>query len=293
MKILITGAGGQLASEIEKILLDKKCSIGEIDEKFLNCNVICLDKSSLDISDLNQVDKKLKELMPDIIINCAAYTNVDGCESNKDLAFKVNSLGPRNIAMIAQNIGAKVVHISTDYVYSGEGDTPFCEYDMVNPISVYGRTKLLGDEYVKNFCDKYFIVRTSWVYGTKGKNFVYTIMNRAKELGKLKVVNDQFGSPTNCEDLAYHILKIMNTEEYGIYNCTGNGICTWYDFASKIIEFSNIKCDITPCKTGEFKTVAKRPAYSYLDNMMIRNTVGDEMRNWEEALREFISIVNK
>lgn len=291
MNILITGAGGQLASEIERILLEKECSVGKIDESLLNSNIICLDKSKLDISDLNQVNEKFHTLKPDVVINCAAYTNVDGCESNKDLAFKVNALGPRNIAMVAEKIGAKVVHISTDYVYSGEGNVPFCEYDIRNPISVYGKTKFLGEEYIKNFCNKYFIVRASWVYGTKGKNFVYTIINRAKELGKLKVVNDQFGSPTNCEDLAYHIFKIINTEEYGIYNCTGNGVCTWYDFACKIVEFSNIKCDVDPCKTGEFKTVAKRPAYSYLDNMMIRNTVGDEMRNWEEALKEFINKV--
>ena len=289
MIILITGAGGQLASEIERILTEKKCSLGHISEEILNAQVICLAKNKLDISDLKQVNEVLCRLKPTIIINCAAYTNVDGCESNENFAFKVNALGPRNIAMISEKIGAKVVHISTDYVYSGEGNNPFCEYDMVSPISVYGKTKLLGDEYVKGFSSKHFIVRTSWVYGTKGKNFVYTIMNKGKELGKLKVVNDQVGSPTNCEDLAYHILKIMGTEEYGIYNCTGNGICTWYDFACKIIEFSNIDCVVSPCSTEEFKTVAKRPHYSYLDNMMLRNTVGDEMRPWEEALREFIN----
>ncbi|SHK08092.1 dTDP-4-dehydrorhamnose reductase [Hathewaya proteolytica DSM 3090] len=288
MKIIITGANGQLASEIKRIYDDKRSALGAINKDFLISELIFLDKDQLDISNEKNVEECLFSIRPNVVINCAAYTNVDGCETNQELAFKVNSLGPKNLARMCEILGAKLIHISSDYVYNGQGNEPFREYDLESPVSIYGKTKLLGDKYVQQFSSKYFIVRTSWVYGTKGKNFVYTIINKAKETGKLKVVNDQFGSPTNAEDLAYHIAKLISSEEYGVYHCTGNNICTWYDFACAIIKYTNIPCDISPCATGEFKTVAKRPAYSYLDNMMMRNTVGDDMRNWEDALCEFL-----
>jgi dTDP-4-dehydrorhamnose reductase len=153
---------------------------------------------------------------------------------------------------------------------------------------VYGNTKYLGEEYVKQFCSRYFIVRTAWLYGYYGKNFVKTIIKAAKENGKLDVVNDQRGNPTNAEDLAYHLLKLALTEEYGIYHCTGNGECSWYDFACRIVEYSNINCSVNPITSEKINRAAKRPSYSSLDNMMLRCTVGDEMRHWEEALKMFI-----
>jgi len=281
MVILVTGAHGQLGHEVLTQL------------KGTEHEVFHFSKDGLDISNLSDVISVFNGTKPDVVINCAAYTNVDGCESNKDEAFKVNALGAKNLAMICEQVGAKLIHISTDYVYNSEHTEPIREYELTEPESVYGKTKLMGDEYVRDFCSKYFIIRTSWLYGMKGKNFVYTILKNAKEKGKLKVVNDQIGSPTNCKDLVSHVLKLMSTEEYGIYHCTAKGECSWYDFACKIVELSGIPCEVSSCATGEFKTVAKRPAYSYLDNMMLRCTIGDNMRPWEEALEEFIKILKE
>lgn len=293
MKILLVGAKGQLGQQIIKIVKEKKSELGSLPKDIINADLICMDIDDLDITNIDQVKSVLNKEKPNIIINSAAFTNVDGCESNYDLAFKVNALGGRNLAIASEEIGAKLVHISTDYVFDGKGSSPLKECDITIPISAYGKTKLLGENYVKDFCSRYFIVRTAWLYGYFGKNFVYTIMNAGKERGKLTVVNDQRGNPTNAEDLAYHVLKLAVTEEYGIYHCTGDGECTWYDFASKIIEYSGIDCEVLPVTSDEYKTPAKRPEYSSLDNMMLRNTVGDEMREWEEALKCFMNNKDK
>jgi len=289
MNILITGANGQLGSELAKVLSIKKSEIGSISKTYNDATVICADVDNLDIADCSQVFNFVNKSKADVIINCAAYTNVDACETNKEAAFKVNALGPRNLAMAAEKAGAKLVHISTDYVFAGNGVVPYAEWDICNPQSVYGKTKYLGEQYVRELCSKYFIVRTAWLYGYSGSNFVKTIIKAAKERGELKVVNDQKGNPTNAADLAHHVLKIADTQEYGLYHCTGNGECSWFDFASKIVEYSKIECKVRPCTTNEFPRPAKRPAYSSLDNIMLRCTVGDEMRNWEEALKSFIN----
>jgi len=288
MKLLITGAKGQLGLQIRSIIERGKSEIGEIDEIYKNAEIIYVSHDKLDITVLKDVLEYIEKYRPDIIINCAAYTNVDRCESDIDTAFKVNAIGPRNLAIAAQKVGAKLLHVSSDYVFSGTGSVPFREYDIPQPISVYGKTKLLGEQYVREFCDKYFIVRTAWLYGKYGKNFVYTILNTAKEKGYLEVVNDQRGNPTNAEDLAYHILKLVLTDEYGIYHCTGKGECSWYDFACKIIEYADIKCTVVPITSDKINRAAKRPFYSSLDNMMLRCTIGDKMRNWEDALKAFI-----
>lgn len=293
MKILITGAKGQLGNELQNIIKSGEAEIGEISEKIKKSEVIALDVEELNITNLNQVKDKITELEPDIVINCAAATNVDGCENNEDFAFKVNSVGPRNLAMACENVGAKLVQVSTDYVFSGVGDKPLKEYDLTAPYSVYGRTKLLGEKYVEQFSSRYFIVRTAWLYGYLGRNFVYTMINLGKEKDMIKVVNDQRGNPTNANDLAYHILKLIETEEYGVYHCTGKGECSWYDFAKLIIELSGGKCEVKPCTSEEYKTPAKRPEYSSLDNMMLRNTVGDEMREWKDAIKSFIGNLNR
>ncbi|AYE34890.1 dTDP-4-dehydrorhamnose reductase [Clostridium septicum] len=293
MKILLLGAKGQLGQQIIKIIKEKKSELGSLPKDIINAELVCMDIDDLDITNIDQVKSILNKEKPNIIINSAAFTNVDGCESNYDLAFKVNALGGRNLAIVSEEIGAKLVHISTDYVFDGKGSSPLKECDITVPISAYGKTKLLGENYVKDFCSRYFIVRTAWLYGYFGKNFVYTIMNAGRERGKLTVVNDQRGNPTNAEDLAYHVLKLAVTEEYGIYHCTGDGECTWYDFASKIIEYSGIDCEVLPVTSDEYKTPAKRPEYSSLDNMMLRNTIGDEMREWEEALKCFMNNKDK
>ncbi|WP_195972825.1 dTDP-4-dehydrorhamnose reductase [Clostridium thermobutyricum] len=288
MKILITGVKGQLGNELLSIVKSGQAEIGPL-EKAKEYEVVSYDVDKLDISDLNKVREILNLEKPNVVINCAACTNVDGCESNEELAFKVNSLGPRNLAMISEEIDAKLVQVSTDYVFSGEErEVPFREYDLTSPYSVYGKTKLMGEEFVKQYSKKAFIVRTSWLYGYVGHNFVYTMRRLGSEKEFLTVVNDQKGNPTHANDLAYHILKLIETEEYGIYHCTGKGECTWYDFAKKIMELSKLNCDVRPCTSEEFKTPAKRPEYSSLDNMMLRCTIGDEMRNWEEAIESFI-----
>lgn len=288
MKILITGGKGQLGNELLSIIKSGQAEIGQL-EKAKEYEVVSYDVDKLDISDLNKVREILNLEKPNVVINCAACTNVDGCESNEELAFKVNSLGPRNLAIISEEINAKLVQVSTDYVFSGEErEVPFREYDLTSPYSVYGKTKLMGEEFVKQYSKKAFIVRTSWLYGYVGHNFVYTMRRLGSEKEFLTVVNDQKGNPTHANDLAYHILKLIETEEYGIYHCTGKGECTWYDFAKKIMELSKLNCDVRPCTSEEFKTPAKRPEYSSLDNMMLRCTIGDEMRNWEEAIESFI-----
>ncbi|PRR83051.1 dTDP-4-dehydrorhamnose reductase [Clostridium vincentii] len=292
MKIVITGGKGQLANEFKTILTSGEAEIGKCPVDYKNCETIYVDVDELDITDIAKVNEFMLKEKPDAIINCAAFTNVDGCESNKDAAFKVNALGARNLAIAAEKIGAKLLHVSTDYVFSGIGSVPLAEYDKPEPTSAYGTTKLMGEDYVREFSSKFFIVRTAWLYGYVGKNFVYTMMTLGKNKDSIKVVNDQRGNPTNANDLAYHILKLVNTEEYGVYHCTGEGECSWYDFAKKIMELSGEKCIVNPCTSAEYSddypNSAKRPEYSSLDNMMLRCTVGDEMRNWEEAIEMFM-----
>lgn len=288
MKILITGSKGQLGNELKDIINKGYSEIGKVSECINNSQVFDFDVDKLDITDLKSVKNVLNTIKPDVVINCAAATNVDGCESDEDFAFKVNSLGPRNLAIVCEEMGAKLVQVSTDYVFSGVGEKPLTEYDLTAPYSVYGKTKLLGENYVREFCSKYYIVRTAWLYGYVGHNFVYTMRRLGKEKDSINVVNDQIGNPTHANDLAYHILKLIETDEYGIYHCTGKGECSWYDFAKMIIELSGEECIVNPCTSEEYKTPAKRPEYSSLDNMMLRNTVGDEMRNWQDAIKSFI-----
>lgn len=288
MRILISGANGQLGKEFTRILNTGFAEIGEIPCTLKNADIINTDVDNLDITNINDVLSFVENKRPQVIINCSAFTNVDLCETDKDTAFNVNSLGPRNLAIAAQKVNTKLIHISTDYVFSGDGNEPYCEYDICNPQSIYGKTKYLGEQYVKEFCSKYFIVRTSWLYGYEGNNFVKTIMNLAEQRESIKVVNDQRGNPTNANDLAYHILKLVDSNEYGIYHCTGNGECSWYDFACKIVEYANINCEVMPCTTEEFPRPAKRPSYSSLNNMMLKNTIGDKMRFWQDALKNFI-----
>jgi dTDP-4-dehydrorhamnose reductase len=288
MKILITGCKGQLGSQIINILKEGASELGNISHNYKSAEIIGVDKQQLDISNLETVKILLNEVNPDIVINSAAYTNVDGCESNQELAFRVNSLGPRNLAIVCEKVVAKLIHISTDYVFEGNGTLSYKEYDITNPVSVYGKTKLLGENYVREFCSRYFIVRTAWLYGYNGNNFVKTIMRAAKERGHLDVVDDQRGNPTNAEDLAYHILNLALTEGYGVYHCTGNGECSWYDFAKTIVEYGDIECIVSSITSNKINRAAKRPSFSSLDNMMLRCSIGDEMREWRDALREFI-----
>lgn len=295
MKIMITGCHGQLGNELQSILKSGKSEIGSAPQEVLGAEILPVDIDTLDISDISAVNEFVSANRPDVIINCAAMTNVDGCESDYVTAFKVNALGVKNLAVCAEKIGAKFVHVSTDYVFAGNGTKPYCEWDKVDPQSVYGASKALGEKYALVFCKKSFVVRTSWLYGYIGKNFVKTVRRVIKSNGGIGVVCDQRGNPTNANDLAHHLLKLAVTEEYGIYHCTGEGECSWYDFAVKIAEYSGLGDTVTPCTTEEynakFNVPTKRPEYSSLRNLALECTVGNEMRNWEVALKEYISKV--
>jgi len=293
MKIIITGCKGQLGTELQKQLRMGCSEIGPIPEKLRSATVVAVDLPELDISSYKAVDEFVRRQRPDVIINCAAYTNVDGCETNHDDAFKANALGPRNLAQAAEKVGARLVQVSTDYVFSGRenGGIPQDEGCLPGPISAYGSTKLMGEKYVQQFCHRHFILRTAWLYSYYGKNFVKTIVNAGRKFGKLEVVNDQLGNPTNAVDLAHEILQLCVTHEYGLYHCTGEGICSWYDFACEIIRLSGVEASVAPCTSAEYKAKhpqsADRPAWSALDNRMLRCTVGNQVRPWQQALEVF------
>lgn len=288
MKIVVTGSKGQLASEIINMIKSGKSEIGKIDPIYKNCDLVCVDVGELDITQKKAVEDFLLKERPDLVINCAAMTNVDACETNLELAMKVNAIGPKNLSEASSKVGAKIVHISTDYVFSGDGQTPYIEWDICKPQSIYGKSKLLGEIFTRENNHKYFIVRTSWLYGKNGNNFVKTMMKLGKEKASIKVVDDQRGNPTNANDLAYHILKIAASDQYGIYHCTGEGECSWYEFAREIMNLDSLNCKVEPCTTEEFPRPAKRPSYSSLNNLMLKSTVGNEMRHWKEALKSFM-----
>lgn len=293
MKLLITGSKGQLGNALVSLLENDNNSIGKLPAVYKNCDIIAVDVDDLDITNRDAVFTFVEKHRPDVIINCAAMTNVDGCEDNLPLAEKVNAEGPENLSLAADKFGGTIVHVSTDYVFHGDATVPYVETDKCDPVTAYGISKYHGEQKVAAACRRHFIVRTSWLYGYIGGNFVKTIRRVAKEKGVLTVVNDQRGNPTNADDLAYHLLLIAETENYGIYHCTGTGECTWYDFACKILEYSNIPCDISPCSTEQSARKAKRPAFSSLHNLHLEQTVGDKMRQWEVALEEYIKNLEK
>lgn len=287
MKILVTGGHGQLASEIRDIIDLGHADIGAIDPSYMNAEMVYAGSHDLDITNTSAVDACLSEGAFDIIINCAAMTNVDGCETDREGAFLVNATGVENLARAASKNGATLIHLSTDYVLAGTDSMPQDETAPCAPNTVYGASKLAGERAIQEICDKYFIIRTAWLYGHHGKNFVKTILRIANEHPTITVVDDQHGSPTNANDLAYELLKLAMTDGYGLYHCTGNGSCTWFDFARRIVELAGIYCDVQPCTSEQYAAPAKRPAYSILDNRHLRDTIGDQMRNWDDAIAAF------
>lgn len=276
MKILITGCDGQLGKELTNML-----SINE------DYQLTTTNKKELNICDFNAVNSFIIENKFDVVINCSAYTKVDLCETNKEKAFAINSLGAKNIAMACDKIGAKVVYISTDYVFSGENEVPYCEYDQTNPQSIYGKSKAHGEAYTRIFASKYFIIRTAWLYGD-GHNFVKTMLKLSETKDSLNVVDDQVGTPTSTKDLAKCIIDLINTENYGTYHGTCNGSCSWYEFACKIFELKNIDIKVNPTTSEELKSEAPRPKYSILDNFMLKLSEMDNFRNWKDALKDYL-----
>ena len=276
MKVVITGAKGQLGLELTRQLSQ--------DSKY---KIVATDRDELNILDCNQVMQFINDNNPDVVINCAAHTAVDLCETDVENAYKINAVGPRNLAIASEKVGAKYVQVSTDYVFDGSGTRPYREDDVTCPNSIYGTSKLMGEEFTKDFCSKYFIVRTAWLYG-EGNNFVRTMIKLSENNKELNVVNDQFGSPTSTVDLATCIINLMNTEHYGTYHATCEGKCSWYDFAKKIFELKNIDIRVNPVTSDEFKRPAPRPAYSVLDNFMLKLVNLNTFRNWEESLDEYL-----
>ena len=284
-KILVTGCNGQLGRAIQNEYKDEV--------EFILTDVVEGEKiSPLNIMDLDEVLSFVEAKKPDVIINCAAATNVDGCEKDWDFAYKLNALGPRNLAIAASKVGAKLIHVSTDYVFPGNATKPITEFDQPGPISAYGKTKYEGEKFVQQFADKWFIVRTAWLYGD-GKNFVKTMLSLAETHDELSVVCDQLGSPTSAVELARMIHHLEPTENYGIFHGTCEGDTNWADFTEEIFKLKGINVKVNHVTSEEYKRMnpasADRPHYSILDNYMLRLTTGYKMADWEDALKEYLS----
>ncbi len=274
MRILVTGANGQLGKELTN--------------RLQGTDFLAVDIVEMDITDQNATLRTIKSYKPDAVIHGAAYTNVDKGEADWEAAYKTNAVGAQNVAVACRGCGAKMVYISTDYVFDGNLGRAYNEFDQTNPQSVYGKSKLAGEILTKHVLNRLLIVRTSWLYGD-GNNFVRTILKLGEERPELKVVNDQYGSPTSTVDLAKAILQLIETEHYGVFHAANNGVTTWYDFAKKIFELSNNKqVTVIPQTTAELGRPAPRPAYSPLNNLMLGLTIGNVMRGWEEALQEYL-----
>jgi dTDP-4-dehydrorhamnose reductase len=276
MRILVTGGQGQLGRAFQSLAA---ASVHEI---------ITVDKAQMDITRQADVFSTVTQMAPDIIIHCAAYTNVDHAEQECDIAYKVNVIGTQNIAAACLQQTIKLVYVSTDYVFDGVKQQPYTEFDATNPINVYGKTKLAGEKLAAAICPRLFIARTAWLYGD-GPNFVRTILKLAGEREFLTVVNDQTGTPTYAVDLAQAILTLVATEAYGIYHMTNSGSCTWYEFAREILLLAGLEKEVRPLTTAEFNRPAARPQHSILRNYMLELTIGDPFRPWQQALREYLA----
>jgi len=280
MKILITGGKGQLGRELSLLLQEKE-----------GYEVFARGREELDILAADELAAQVRAWRPEVIVHTAAYTKVDQAEAEQDKAWKVNALGSRNVAVAAETVGAKLIHLSTDYVFDGKKGAPYDEWDWPNPESVYGRSKLAGEELVRMVCRRFFVVRTSWVFGPYGNNFVKTMLQLAQAGKDLRVVDDQVGSPTYTYDLARFLAKLMRTEAYGIYHVTNSGSCSWYEFAKAIFEEAGIAARLEPCTTAEFPRPAPRPPYSVLEHKAIRLNGFEDLRPWREGLRDYLQRV--
>ena len=277
-KILVTGANGQLGSELRVLSVNS------------NHEFLFTDVAELDITNREAVDNYVSEHGAEIIVNCAAYTNVDKAEDDTEMADNINHLAVKNLAEVSAKYKLILIHISTDYVFDGSKNTPYLETDATAPLGVYGHTKLAGEKAVTDSGCDYLIIRTSWLYSSFGNNFVKTIRRLTAEKDSLKVVFDQVGTPTYAGDLAQAILKIIDSGKYadnaGIYHFSNEGVCSWYDFAIEIRNLSGNLCDIQPCHSDEFPSKVKRPNFSVLDKTKIKETFGLKIPYWKVSLRE-------
>ncbi|MFC7679248.1 dTDP-4-dehydrorhamnose reductase [Paenibacillus sp. GCM10028914] len=282
MKVLVTGAHGQLGIDVVDVF-------SQIGHEVISCG-----REELDITDMDNSQRVIMHHSPDIIIHCAAYTAVDAAETDIDGAYLVNTVGTRNIAIASESVGAKLVYISTDYVFNGQADRPYHEYDNTDPQSIYGKSKRAGELLVQELTTKWFIVRTSWMFGLHGNNFVKTMLHLGRENRQLQVVNDQKGSPTYTKDVVHFLVNLTATEKYGVYHASNSGACTWYEFTKAIIEEAHevlgvsLPAILEPCTTDQFPRPAPRPSNSVLEHVAIRTNGFDELPHWRDGLRQFL-----
>ncbi|ADQ14090.1 dTDP-4-dehydrorhamnose reductase [Halanaerobium hydrogeniformans] len=276
MKVFLTGGTGQLGSALINLLRDK------------NIEYSAPTRKELDLKNKEKIKCSISKYKPDIIIHSAAYTNVEKAELEKDLAYKVNVESTKWIAKSVKEIDAKLLYISSDYVFDGKKEEAYENYDLPNPINYYGLTKYLGEKQIKTITDKAFIIRTSWLYGKNGNNFVKNILKLTKSNQKIKVIDDQIGSPTYTNDLAELILNIMKTKKYGIYHAVNEGFCSWYHFALEIVRAKNIKVNVKAIKSEKFISNIKRPKNSRLSTKSLENNGFNLLRNYKKALKEYL-----
>lgn len=277
MRIIVTGAGGMLGKDLVELLIGR------------HHDVLPMSHGALDITSLGQVRETVSRNKPQVVINCAAYTAVDNAESDWDRALAVNGLGPRNLALACRDNGAALLQVSTDYVFSGEKDSPYGVFDLTGPVNAYGRSKLWGELAVQKILPSSYIVRTSWLFGLGGPNFVHTMLRLGQENPSLKVVADQRGAPTFTPDLAGALADLLDTRAYGVYHVTNGGFTTWCGFATEIFRQRNLSVQVNPCTTSEFTRPAPRPANSLLDPFPLRETIGHLLPPWEDALARFLA----
>ena len=276
-RVLVTGAAGMLGRAVAAEFARR------------GYEVFALSRQDLDITDFAKARDILRQARPQVVVNCAAYTNVDGAEADYYRALLVNGLGARNIALACREVGAALVHVSTDYIFDGQKSEPYEVYDTPNPLNAYGKSKLWGERAVAEVSGgRHFIVRTSWLFGPGGKNFVDTMLRVGREKGAAKVVSDQRGCPTYTVDLARAIADLVESSRYGTYHVTNAGSTTWYEFALAIFKLAGLAVEVSPCSTAEFPRPARRPPYSVLDPFPLKETIGYLLPPWEEALERYL-----
>lgn len=282
-QVLVTGAGGQLGRCIQAVA-----------DRYRQFSFLFTDIDTLDIGNRETVMTYMQQQQIDYVINCAAYTAVDHAEEEEAMAFRVNCSALQNLAEACCKLNAKIIHISTDYVFDGKSCSPYTEQDIPNPVSSYGRTKYAGEQVLRDFCAGYVILRTAWLYSEYGKNFCKTMYKLAQERDELRVVFDQVGTPTYAGDLANTIMFLLEQAEEGsfspgIYHYSNEGVCSWYDFARKIVELSGFDCKVTPIESKEYAAAAARPPYSVLNKGKIKHTYQIAIPHWEESLKAMIN----
>lgn len=281
MKVLVTGVKGQLGYDV----------VNELEKRGMEA--VGVDIEEMDITDMQSVAKVIRETAPNAVIHCAAYTAVDAAEEQEEICRKVNADGTRNIAKICRELNIKMIYISTDYVFDGQGTRPWEPEDTRQPLNVYGQTKYEGELAVQELLEKYFIVRIAWVFGTNGKNFIKTMLRLAETNNRITVVDDQYGSPTYTYDLARLLVDMVLTEKYGVYHATNEGICTWYEFACEIFRQAGIDMEVVPVTAAEYQAKAKRPENSRMSKEKLTDNGFDRLPPWQDALKRYLEAIGR